>query len=103
MASGAKRASGAMWDIWTGGRKYDIMTALYPPAATGGTTLPKTAGTQQGRAWKDTLEETSDAETSDAKTSDAKTSDAKTSDAETSDAHRARCHPPVRRNDCERG
>jgi hypothetical protein len=79
------------------------MTALYPPAATGGTTLPKTAGTQQGRAWKDTLEETSDAETSDAKTSDAKTSDAKTSYAETSDAHRARCHPPVRRNDCERG
>ncbi len=69
------------------------MSALYPPAATGGTTLPKTAGTQRGRAWKDTLEENSDAENSDAENSDAKTTD----------VHLARCHPPVHRNDCERG
>lgn len=69
------------------------MTALYPPAATGGTTLPKTAGTQQGGAWKDTLEETSAAENSDAENSDAKTTNVQLD----------RCHPPVRRNDCERG
>lgn len=93
MTWGAEMTWGARWDIWTGGRKYDIMTALYPPAATGGTTLPKTAGTQQGRAWKDTLEETSDAQISDAQTSGAKTTD----------SHRARRHPTVRRNDCERG